>query len=334
MRDESAADATGLTAVSRMNPFAALAACSPELVKYASESEAKITETVDRETQHGPSLSEQRRTLEGRHAIALAELRREHDSALQIQKQQMDIERDNALHEQKQKLESERDVVLQEQKAQFEQKLEEEREFAGELLMRETEGNDFTLQQVLNWITKASQYFGFELSEDIDPICKVEQFALLARLNTSRMCQAAFNELSHRLKVPLERWPSVSEFSYQEHTDEYKALLTSQVDRIVQACDDRIGTEQCRTTDVQRASLISKIEVTEQASNAIGDLRAQIAAKDKLWGQLVTSLEACLAAKDQQIDALTERLRLQTQMLDERHALLVQMVGTAAASGG
>ena len=131
MRDESAADAASLTAVSRTNPFAALAACYPKSVKYASKSEAKIPDAGDLETQ---SLSE--------HAIALEELkrqlRREFDSTLQIQKQQMDIERDNALQEQKQQLESERDIVLQEQKAQFEQKLEEELDFAGELLMRET----------------------------------------------------------------------------------------------------------------------------------------------------------------------------------------------------
>ena len=172
-----------------------------------------------------------------------------------------------------------------------------------------------------NRITKASQYFGFELAEDIDLDCKIEQFALLARLNTSRMCQAAFNKLSHRLDVPLERWPSVVELLSQEHTDEYMALLTSQVDRIVQACDDRVDTEQCRTTNVQCASLISKMKI----GRTITDLREQIAANDKLWAEVVSRSEACLAAKDQHIDALTERLRLQTQMLDERHAVLVQM---------
>ncbi|KAI4948825.1 hypothetical protein J4E86_008174 [Alternaria arbusti] len=333
---ELANDAASLAAVS--HTWASLAASFRRSIEDASESGAKITETVDLDTQHGPSLSEQRRTLESRHAIALGEQERQHrrefDSALQKQKQQSDEERYNALQEQKQQLESERDIALQEQKAQLEQKLEEELDFAGELLMRETEGNDFTLQQLLNWITKASQYFGFELSEDIDPICKIEQFALLARLNTSRMCQAAFNELSHRLNVPLERWPSVSELLDQEHTDEYMAVLTSQVDIIVQACEDRVDTEQCCTTDAQRASLISKLKVTEQVSRTIGVLRGQIAANDKLWAEVVSRSEACLAAKDQHIDALTERLRLQTQMLDERHVLLLQMADTAAASVG
>ena len=172
------------------------------------------------------------------------------------------------------------------------------------------------------------------MPEDFDFIDKVELFFQPGKLNASRVCRRAFDELSERLNVPLEQWPSAEEISLHEDTDELMPLITSQVDRIVQACDDRVDTEQCRTTNVQRTSLISKIEATEQASNAIGDPREQIAANDKLWAEVVSRSEACLVAKDQHIDALTERLRLQTQMLDERHALLVQMVGTAAASGG
>ncbi|KAI4919068.1 uncharacterized protein J4E92_008712 [Alternaria infectoria] len=349
MRDESADDAASLTDVSRMNPFAALAAWFPGSIEDAGEREAEITDTVDLETPQARQLSEQRRTLEGRCAVALGEqereLRRELDSALQkqkqqsetenfnalqIQKQQYDEERDNALWEQKQQLESERDIALQEQKAQFEQKLEEELDFAGELLMRETEGNGLTLQRLTNRIMKASEYFGFGLAEDIDLDCKIEQFALLARLNTSRICQGAFHELSQRLNIPLERWCSAWELFDQEHTDEYMALLTSQVDRIVQACDNRVDTEQCRTTNVQRASLISKMKV----SRTITDLREQIAANDKLWAEVVSRSEACLVAKDQHIGALTERLRLQTQVVDERHALLKQMADAAAALVG
>jgi len=200
--------------------------------------------------------------------------------------------------------------------------------------MQQREGNNLILQSLLNRITKASQYFGYELPENSDFIDKVELLLQLGKLNASRVCRRAFDQLSERLNVPLEQWPSADEISLQEHTDEYSSFVTSQVDRIVQACDERVDTEQCRTTNVRRASRFSKIMVTEQAIDAIRDLRAQLAANDKLWAEVASRSEACLAAKDQQIDALTERLKLQTQILDERHALLVQMVDAAATPVG
>ena len=200
--------------------------------------------------------------------------------------------------------------------------------------MQQREGNNLILQSLLNRITKASQYFGYELPENSDFTDKVELLLQLGKLNASRVCRRAFDQLSERLNVPLEQCPSADEISLQEHTDEYSSFVTSQVDRIVQACDERVDTEQCRTTNVRRASRFSKIMVTEQAIDAIRDLRAQLAANDKLWAEVASRSEACLAAKDQQIDALTERLKLQTQILDERHALLVQMVDAAATPVG
>ncbi|KAI4647701.1 hypothetical protein J4E93_004111 [Alternaria ventricosa] len=319
---ELANDAASLAAVS--HTWASLAADFRRSIEDASTTEAKITDTVDLEMRFGLALIEQRSELQSKHAIDLEEQERQHrrdnQNALQKQKQQFDEELDSALQTQKQELE------------QTQKELQEDKDVAESALIKERQDRYFIQQTLLHKITKASRYFGFEMPEDFDFIDKVDMAFQLGKLNASRVCRRAFDELSERLNVRLEQWPSNEEIFFQEHTDEYMALLTSQVDRLVQACDDRIGTEQCRTTDVRRASLISKIEVTEQASNAIGDLRAQLAAKDKLWGQVVTSLEACLVAKDQQIDALTERLRLQTQMLDETHALLKQIAGAAAES--
>ena len=313
-------DAASLAAVSPT--WASLAADFRRPIEGASENEAKITDTVDLEMRLGVALIEQRSELQSKHAIDLEEQerqhRRDHHNALQKQKQQSDEERDSALQTQKQQLD------------QIQKGLQEDKDVAESALIKERQDRYFIQQTLLHKITKASQYFGYEMPDDFDFIDKVELFFRLGKLNASRVCRLAFDELSERLNVPLEQWPSTEEILLHEDTHELMPLVTEQVDRIVQACDDRVDTEQCRTTNVQRASLISKMKV----SRTITDLREQIAANDKLWAEVVSRSEACLAAKDQHIDALTERLRLQTQMLDERQFLLVQMADTAAASGG
>ncbi|KAI4706326.1 hypothetical protein J4E89_009060 [Alternaria sp. Ai002NY15] len=291
----------------------------------ASQNEAKITTTVDLEIRVGLALIEQR----SEHAVALEEqkrqLRRERDSALQEQKQQSDEERDNALQTQEQQLRIEHDNALQKQKAQLEQlqkDLQRYEEVAESAIRREVESGDARMQELLDRLTKASKYFGFELPEDI--------VALKGELTPSRASRAVLEELRYRLDIPTVHRPLTEEIILQGQSHKIRSLLTSQVDRIVQACDDRVDTEQCRTTNVQRASLMSEMKV----SRTITDLGEQITANDKLWAEVVSRSQACLAAKDQHIDALTERLRLQTQVLDERHVLLQQLADAAAALVG
>ena len=140
-----------------------------------------------------------------------------------------------------------------------------------------------------------------------------------------------FEELRCRLSIPLEQLPSFEELLPQGHNDEVTSLLTIQADSTVQACNNTVDAEQRRTANARYASLISKINDTEQVSSTSRDMRGQVIADDKLSAEVVTRLEECLVAKDQHIGALTKRLRLQTQVLDERHVLLEQLADAAAA---
>ncbi|KAI4641917.1 uncharacterized protein J4E78_010347 [Alternaria triticimaculans] len=302
---------------------------------------AKVTETADLIAAHERALSEQKSSQESERAIAFEEQKRllecDHHNALQKQKQQSDEERDSVLQTQKQQLEIEHDNALQEQQAQFEQiqnELQEDKEVATSAFRREVESNDAILRELLDRITRASQYLSIEPPEDIELSCKVEQTALQGKLTASRTYRAVFEELRCRLSIPLEQLPSFEELLPQEHNDEATSLLTSQVDSTVQACDNTVDAEQRRSTNLPCASLISKMKVTEQVSSTSRDMRGQVIANDKLSAEVVTKLEACLVAKDQHIEALTKRLRLQTQVLDERHVLLERLADAAAASVG
>ncbi|KAI4676663.1 uncharacterized protein J4E84_009498 [Alternaria hordeiaustralica] len=286
---------------------------------------AKVTETADLIAAHERALSEQKSSQESELTIALEEQKRqsdeEQDSALQTQKQQLEIELDNA---------------LQKQQAQFEQiqnELQEDKEVATSTFRREVESKDAILQQLLDRITRASQSSSIELPEDIG-LSKVEQTALQGKLTASRSYRAVFEELRCRLNIPLGQLPSFEELLSQEHNDEVTSLLTSQMDSTVQACNNTVGAEQRRTTNVRCASLISEINVTEQVSSTSRDMRGQVKANDTLSAEVATRLEACLVAKDQHIGALTKRLRLQTQVLDQRHVLLEQLADAAARSAG